>query len=188
MNHREPPHPTAGVRRATLCLATLLLSVLAPAGAQASLRKQPKPDPAAYLPTIAAPALRFQSAALPREQIARITFPKPVPKSAADTEISPPKASDATGRVAKASAVGTNDAAVATDAAKTAALTPARTPQPIIPDDIRPTIHPEDFVPFFQIPGSAKGPGSLNVIVPVPQSVPPPAPLPPSSATYRQTP
>ena len=190
MNHREPPHPTAGVRRATLCLASLLLPVLAPTGAQASLRKPsaPKPDSTAYLPAIAAPALRFQSPALPREQIARITFLQRTPKPTTEVDPSQAKASDATGRTAKANAANTPDPVVATEPAKAAAPSPARNPQAIIPDDTRPTIHPEEFVPFFQIPGSAKGPGSVNVIVPVPASVPAPAPLPQSSATYRQTP
>ena len=53
----------------------------------------------------------------------------------------------------------------------------------ILPDDTRPSTRPEDFLPFFKFPGS----GDVTVIVPA--SVPqPPAPgqMPASSATYQQ--
>ena len=44
-------------------------------------------------------------------------------------------------------------------------------PPAILPDDTRPRVRAEDFLPYFRIPG-----------------VPVPAQLPPSSATYTQTP
>ena len=50
-------------------------------------------------------------------------------------------------------------------------------PLPILPDDLRQPTRPEDFLPYFQLPGPGVNPG-----------VPAPAPLPPSSATYTQTP
>jgi hypothetical protein len=188
MNHREPPHPTAGVRRAKLCLALLLPALLAPAGAHAALRSKaaPKADPNAYLPTVAAPALRFQTPTPPRDQIARLIFPKP----AAKPEIAPalPKA-DVTPRVAKAAAAETPDAAAQADT-KPAVTASARPPAQIIPDDTRNAVQAEDFIPFFQLPGSVRAPGGLNVIVPLPapSAVPAPGALPPSSATFRQTP
>ncbi len=186
MNHREPPHPTAGVRKAKLCLALLVLSSLAPTGAQAALRKPvpPKADPASYLPAIAAPALRFQAAPPPREQITKIALAKPAPKPVTLIESSIPRASDA---IARAAADAKAAAADKTDT-KPATTTPAKTPSQIIPDEIRPSVHPEDFIPFFQIPGSARAPANVNVIVPAIPSVPTPAALPSSSATYRQTP
>ena len=51
------------------------------------------------------------------------------------------------------------------------------TPLPILPDDTRPKVKAEDFLPFFQFPGSSTNDAPT-----------PPAPgrQPPSSATYRQ--
>ena len=59
---------------------------------------------------------------------------------------------------------------------------PASTPTapPILPDDVPPPVHPEDFLPYFQYP-------EAGVREP---SAPPSAnrTLPPSSATYHQDP
>jgi len=60
-----------------------------------------------------------------------------------------------------------------------------RAPLPIIPDDVRPRVRPEDFLPYFRIP--IVQPNDMNA-VPVPRSVSTGAPLPASSATYTQTP
>ena len=67
--------------------------------------------------------------------------------------------------------------------------TPSTPPAPVInnptptilPDDTRPSTRPEDFLPFFQFPGSTG-----DVSVPVPPPVAHPGQLPPSSATYQQ--
>lgn len=57
-------------------------------------------------------------------------------------------------------------------------------PSEILPDDTRPTTRPEDFLPYFQFPGST---GDVNVIMPAtPARQPAPGQLPPSSATYTQ--
>lgn len=185
MNYREPPHPTAGVRKATLCLATLLLPVLAPTGVQAARR--PASDPNAYLPTIAAPALRFHTAALPREQVAKLIFPKPAPKPAVEPAPAAPNASDAARPAKPAPIESAKDTAVDPAAPKPANL-PTRPPQQILPDETRPTVHPEDFVPFFRMPAGARGAPGVNVIVPAPRAAPAPAAIPESSATLRQTP
>jgi hypothetical protein len=186
MNHCEPPHPTAGVRRARLCLALLLPAVLAPAGAHAALRPKPalKADKDAYLPAIAAPALRFQAPALPRAQVARITFPKPTPKP----EATPP-APKADATAPAAPVIEPKDAGERSDT-KPAVTAPSRPPAQILPDDTRSAVQAEDFIPFFRLPGSSRTPGGANVIVPLPAPAAPPAPgaLPPSSATFRQTP
>ena len=56
-------------------------------------------------------------------------------------------------------------AALTSEAASTS---PAKAPaQPIIRDDVKPPVHPEDFLPYFQVPGN---------------------PVPPSAAAYTQTP
>jgi hypothetical protein len=58
-------------------------------------------------------------------------------------------------------------------------------PSEILPDDTRPTTRPEDFLPYFQFPGSSTG--DVNVIMPATPARPPaPGQLPPSSATYTQ--
>lgn len=63
---------------------------------------------------------------------------------------------------------------------------PPKTPPPILVDDVRPRVKPEDFLPFFIFPGSG-GQGDPNVTVPMALPTPPtPGTLPPSSATYRQ--
>jgi hypothetical protein len=61
-------------------------------------------------------------------------------------------------------------------------------PSSILPDDARPSIRPEDFLPYFQIPGSGK-PGDVNLLVPasILQGAPAAAPIAPSSATYTQS-
>ncbi len=47
-------------------------------------------------------------------------------------------------------------------------VAPSKSPAPpILRDDVKPLIHPEDFLPYFQIPNT---------------------PVPPSSASYTQTP
>lgn len=62
---------------------------------------------------------------------------------------------------------------------------PAKTPAAILPDDTRPKVRAEDFLPFFQFPGKTSGNGDVTVIAPVPVA-PTSATLPISSATYRQ--
>ena len=59
-------------------------------------------------------------------------------------------------------------------------------PTPIMVDDLRPQVRAEDFLPYFQIPGST--PAGDASAVPAPRSAPGPAPLPASSAVYQQSP
>ncbi len=57
-------------------------------------------------------------------------------------------------------------------------------PPAILPDDTHSSTRPEDFLPFFQFPGSA---GDVTVSSPATPARPPtPGQLPPSSATYQQ--
>jgi hypothetical protein len=52
----------------------------------------------------------------------------------------------------------------------------------IIPDTVRPQVQAEDFLPFFLIPGTTSKPDGQ-----VP-AAPQPGQMPPSTATYTQTP
>lgn len=122
----------------------------------------PPPDLSAHLPAGAPPIPSGVSPNNPAsaDVILPIAETPPAPPSAAMK----PEARDGAGRPKRA------------------------TPSAIIPDDTRAPVRPEDFLPFFQIPGTAKGPAEVSVIVPVSGTAPQPAPAPSSSATYTQTP
>jgi|SRR5271166_1596647 len=53
-------------------------------------------------------------------------------------------------------------------------LSPEPVQPSIIPDEMRPRVRPEEFLPFFQLPGTGV-PGASQ-----------PSPLPPTTATYKQ--
>lgn len=198
MNHREPPHLPAGTRRALHFLSLLLLPAVAPEGVQALTRPRFAPATAAdlkrlatspYLPVLGAAPLRFEDPAPPPDLTAR-------PAAAAPPN---PALTPAENSVALANAAAAHPAAVeepapsaATEAAESAETKPAPpSPRPapaVLPDQARPTVRPEDFLPFFQLPGSSPQ-GDVNVIVPgAVRSAPVPPPIPNSSATYRQSP
>lgn len=59
-------------------------------------------------------------------------------------------------------------------------------PPAILPDDTRPKVRSEDFLPYFTFPGSGSSPDDVRVIAPGVPTPPAPGTLPPSSATYRQ--
>lgn len=200
MNHREPPHLAAATRRALHCLSLLLLPTLVPTGADALPRghlpqegtgSQRAAKPAPYLPIVGASPLRFQEATPPPDLVTRppaAAPPRPaltptensvaIDNAAAAHSISnpPPDAEASSASVAKPTA----------PARETAGS--AKTPPAILPDDSRPAVRPEDFLPYFQIPGAARNPGDVTLLVPAASAAPAPAPLPPSSATYTQTP
>jgi hypothetical protein len=195
MNHREPPQLPVGVRRALHCLSLLLLPALAPKAAHSLPRSRPAPGPALespgpdavpYLPALGALPLRFQRATPPPDLVTQPAAGAPPVPSLTLTEST----------VAQANAAAAQSTAVTARSEKPPADTnPKPTPPPakpapssILPDDTRPAVRPEDFLPFFQIPGTAKAPGDVNVVVPASFSAPTAAPLPPSSATYTQTP
>lgn len=56
---------------------------------------------------------------------------------------------------------------------------------PILPDDTKRELHPEDVLPFFRYP-NASGDNRVEVVVPVTNNPSQPNRLPPSSATYQQ--
>lgn len=187
MNQREQPSAPRGAL-ALPCLAMLLLPILAvsPAKGGPGLACQ-LPAQRTYLAIVGAPPLRFLDAPLPP---APVPHPIAVEASAASTSarISDP-ASDVSLLPASSTAASplahTTGEASADTPSPPAEPTASQTPAPIIPDEMHPRVHAEDFLPYFRIPIAQ--PDDMNV-VPVPRSPASGAPLPSSSATYTQTP
>ena len=191
------------MRRALHCLSLLLLPALAPDGVQALPRSRPpgsgpvlrNAEPIPYLPTAGAPPLRFQETPLPPEPVA------PPAKTETTATLTSPEASVAAANAAAAqsthvaaepaseAAAPANDPAAAAPAPADPLPAATKTPPSILPDHARPVVRPEDFLPYFQIPGSAQNPRNVTLLVPAAPGTPPaPATLPPSSASYTQSP
>ena len=166
-------------------------------------------SPLPYLSVLGAPALRFQEAPPPPDLSTRpAAAAPPVPAltltettvaqanlAAAHTSTPPPPvpapAAESPAENAKpAPAPATSDPALAASkrsADGPAPTAPAKTAQPILPDESHPSVRPEDFLPYFQIPGAGGQPG-VNVIMPAVPTASGSLPVPPSSATYTQSP
>lgn len=190
MNHREPPHLPAGVRKALHCLSLLLVPALALDEGHAGTRLRsiviPNTESIPYLPVLGSPSFRIQEALPPPDLGARPAAAAPPVAALSVVESSVAAANTDAIRTAMSPADAQSPAgAVAIVAAPTA---PTREPAPILPDSSRPVVHPEDFLPYFQIPGSGRNPNDVNLIVPAVPGAPAPGTLPPSSATYIQTP
>ncbi|MBI5766247.1 MAG: hypothetical protein HZA93_00510 [Verrucomicrobia bacterium] len=197
MNHREPPQLSVGARRALRCLSLLLLSTLAPKTAHSLPRSRPLPgragEPARpasvpYLVALGAPPLRFQRPAPPPDLVTHPAAAAPPVPALTPTESTVAQANAAAAQSAGIPPTATNEPAAGAKPKGTPPPAKAAPPRSILPDDTRPTVKPEDFLPFFQIPGTAKAPGDVSVIVPTALQAPAAAPVPPSSATYTQTP
>lgn len=196
MNHREPPLSPADTLGKRLGLLLGLLLAWASTQGQAQTRsfsislilQQTEATP--YLLATGAPPLRFQEASLPLHPApsapAPATAPAPTPTPDATTPAPSEETAPDTVVITDPAAPGT--ATPVPPANPETSTAPAKTPAPILPDDARPPIRAEDFLPYFQIPGSAKTPADVTVLVPVPKAPPAPAALPPSSATYTQSP
>ena len=196
------------LRQASHCLALLLLPALAPGFSRAVPRPRTTPGPEAvvqtrhmpqpYLRVVGAPPLRFVEVAPPADPIMRMpTSGTPTGlagNSSAELEPSPEVPADVSVESTPATEVAeTMPAArpLPTTVAPATRVEPEpvyRGPAPILPDDTRPSLQPEDFLPFFQLPGTGRLSGEVNVITPMPAQAPGSPALPPSSATYRQTP
>ena len=191
MNHREPTHPLSRLRKAFHCLSLLLLPTLAPAGLLASTRPRDLPgqpveqqgsEPLPYLAAVGAPALRFLPAAPAPDLVTRPPAAGPPLPGLPRTE--PAAAPASPGAAPPAPAHEPADSHAVEPGAE-----PARgKPLPILHDELRPQVRPEDFLPYFQVPGSATQSGAVIPGAYTPRGAPEPAPLPPSSATYTQTP
>jgi hypothetical protein len=169
----------------TRCLATrlslwLLPAVLAPAASPGFAPPFAGSGSRPYLAVLGTMPLRVAEAAPPPDLSSRPSQAAP-PRPDQETASDPAPIDEVK---AEPSSL-TPPAADLTPATPTreSAPQPARTPPPILVDDSRPRVRPEDFLPFFIFPGH----GESNVIVPVTAPAPPaPGTLPPSSATYRQ--
>jgi hypothetical protein len=140
----------------------------------------PPPSSRPYLAVVGIPPLRFAEASPPPDLSARPAVgAPPMPDNAVSAE-APDRAPDAAERpdIIPAPAPAPVEAAPP-EAAPTGA---PRTPAPILADDIRPRVRPEDFLPYFIYPGQ----GGTVVVPLAPAAAPAPGVLPPSSATYRQ--
>ncbi len=184
MNHRESPHHPVRRREALSCLAVLFL---APAGAAAlphlsspKAHSTNKANTTTYLPVVGAPQLRFQSKPFVAEPVSNPIAAAPATSSKSGGDFIIPKLHVPAEQAAEPPPV------VAAD--KTAAPAAAKLPPAIIQDDLRPSVRAEDFLPYFQMPGSARNPSDVTLLMPVPTAAPAPAAIPPSSATYTQTP
>lgn len=199
MNHREHQRGPKSGRRALQCLA-LLLSAFATENLPAAGRPRTGTGvpigpagagPTAYLPVLGAPTLRFAEVAPPPDLVARPPAGAPPRPALTVTEASVAQANAA---AAQSTTIRTGTPPPPAPATPEASPSPGPAHEPekpapsaILPDEIRPQVRPEDFLPFFQVPGSATQPGDVTLVVPVPRSVPTPPALPPSSATYTQT-
>ena len=178
VNHHKAQFRPGRLRQALHCLAFLLLLGLGPEATAAKFRQREwsAPESAPYLTATGPPVLRFREPEVPPEPALRpVAVGPPVPGlNAVESAVA----------VANAAAVRVSPAGgvPVMDVAKPGQLnTPQGAPKPlaaakpippaILPDDTRPQVRAEDFLPYFQIPGG-----------------PVPAQLPPSSATYTQTP
>ena len=147
----------------------------------------PSAEPAPYLPVLGSPSIRIDQAPPPPDLVTR-----PAPAAPPVPALTPTESTVAVANADAARSTTAPSAAAPTDAAPVDAATPAastlppppppaKTPAPILPDNLHPVVHPEDFLPYFQIPGT----GHPDVIVA--PGAPAPAPIPASSATYTQT-
>lgn len=209
MNHREPTRTPPRVRPSSRMLALLLLPVLMPESAVGTPRPRPsaglpvrvEPEaPVPYLRHVGAVPLRFQLAPPPPAPWPVSLTPIDTPtETRADVSLeTPPTATQAS--VQETTSVGATELARAdgdvdqgsTSTGETRPLPietrPQQTPSPILVDELRTTVRPEDFLPFFLLPGTKAGEAGTALIVPVPRQAAPSAPMPPSSATYNRLP
>lgn len=188
MNHHQR-HTPPGAKRTLHFFALLFAAVLLCSKAAATFlprRLHPAPQKVTargYLVVGSAPELRFQEAVPPA---VRVTT-KPTASSAS------PAAPIASRDVVSPSEATTavSESAVPNEAPaeeKTSSKTRTGPPGRIIPDATRPVARPEDFLPFFRFPSAGDHSGRAEVLVPVPPATASGTPLPPSSATYTQSP
>ena len=188
MNLRAQPPRTAGV-----CLVGthLLLGLLPcmtlaapPLASEIHWPSHSRP----YLAVLGASPLRIQEIPPPPDLTVHPPAgapPQPAPLAAKTSDVIPPSPEVA------ATADGTTPAATPNQAsppptestpAPAADARPSKPVKSILPDDTRPKVRAEDFLPFFQPPGANPNPNDVTV-APTP---PAPGIQPPSSATYRQ--
>lgn len=205
MTYRDSPHPPVRVRLALRCLALLVIPALVPHRGHALTRSRPPgsgpelrhADPIPYLTILGGPALRFQEATPPPDLTVRPPASAPPIPASSEIEAAVGVANVAAILPAPPSATSPDDpTAPASPKAGANPLTPSsaipgKTPLPILPDTVRPSVRPEDFLPYFQVPGAVRQNPNATVIVPATGlSLEAPAAgvtIPPSSASYNQS-
>jgi hypothetical protein len=186
MNFRAHSWRAASVRQLGICLVLALwpLSNLAAPSIQSDTRTSWESRP--YLTVVVPPTIRFAEHVAPR-----VVVPLQTGDGVQSSVTAPRSAGTAAGSPGSPSeTVRPNSAPTppAPAANPSPATTPVNekpempaTPAPaILPDDTQPKVRAEDFLPFFQFPGTGAGQGDVT---PAPAA---PGKLPPSSATYRQ--
>lgn len=177
------------IRQAMRYAAVLLLPAFPPGSATSTARARTDgyggagvPDgieSPPYLPALkGAMALRFQAAP-------PVPMPEPKPTPATTPAAATPEPAPAA-RPAVA-AETTTEPARKDPASPRTSSTYGRLESGLVADDARAAVRPEDFLPYFQIPGSSRNPNDV-ILVPGAPSAPVPGAIPPSSATYTQTP
>jgi hypothetical protein len=181
MNPRAVLQRTAGACPAGVRLALWLLPAVAASAPTTALGPVTGPPPPSrpYLAAVGPSPLRFAEAVPPPDLSARPAVgAPPVP----DDTVSAEAPDGAPEKPARPDIVPAPAPAPATPPASAAPAAPPRSPPPILADDLRPRVKPEDFLPYFLYPGQ----GGTVVVPLVPAAAPVPGVLPPSSATYRQ--
>lgn len=186
MNHREPRLLPRESRSTCRYIALLLLPVLVPSANTHAIGRSLTPNAsraarpagsAPYLLNLGSPPLRFEEFVPLPDLSIRPALGGSNPVAAIDTQTA-----NRPDVIPADTGMHLNSPPATHAGPMENSLRP--TPASIIPDDTRAPVRPEDFLPYFQIPGA----GEVSLIVPVPRAIPPPPPLPPSSATYTQTP
>lgn len=202
MTYRDSPHPPVRVRLALRCLALLVIPALAPLGGHALTRSRPPgsgpelrhADPIPYLTILGGPPLRFHEATPPPDLTVRPAASAPPIPVSSEAEAAVRAATIAAIQAIPPTSAAPDDPSTIPGARPPAmtppAVTPTKTPPPIIPDNVRQSVRPEDFLPYFQIPGSVRQNPDVKVIVPAATTLEAPATsgsIPPSSASYNQS-
>lgn len=193
MNHRERMRRPVPTHRTMRCFTLLLLPALAP-GLLLGYPRDPRAiamgrrycgvAPLPYLPVLGAPALRFERTNPPPDLVTQPPAAAPPIPALSPTETVVAQentaAALATEHPASRSVAAGSDSGGIVPSTK-------NTPSIILPDGSRPTVNAEDFLPFFQVPGS-RATTKPTVIIPSPPAPSPGPFVPPSSATYTESP
>ena len=147
-----------------------------PASPESRPPRAPQPGAYGYLGVIGPPPLRFMEPESPLEP----PGPPPAPEAAKPKVIEKVAATSITPDVVVNP--GIPDSARKTS--RQEQVTSAGAPPPLIPDDSSPRVRPEDFLPFFQFPGSRRGLDGGSI--PAPATPAAPSTLQPSSASFRE--
>ena len=169
-----------------LILALLHLTVIATAHAAQQTLAIPTPASRPYLASGGSPALRFMEAnTAPPLMVKPIAGGPPVAASAPEVA----EVNLANNQAAASTPPMPVEPAQPAEAKPAKAEEPTATavkPKPILPDDTRPKVQTQDFLPLFRFPGSGGSSEDVTVVAPAVPTPPAPGTLPPSSATYTQ--